>query len=132
MSSWSEELENRDNFSAARGPQWYAIRVRTRTEKMVATLAGNKGFETFLPVYETRRKWSDRYQSVELPLFPGYVFSRLNIDHRFPLLTIPSVLHFVGIGKTPVAVDPEEISAIQTAVGSGLLTEPWPFIEAGD
>src|SRR5271156_4624653 len=115
MSSWSEESENRDNFSEARAPQWFAMRVRTRTEKMVATLATNKGFETFLPVYETRRKWSDRYQTVEEPLFPGYVFSRLHVENRFPLLTIPSVLHFVGIGKTPLPVDAEEIRTIQSA-----------------
>jgi transcription antitermination factor NusG len=111
--------------------QWFAIRVKSRCEKVVSTIARNKGFEEFLPLYESRQRWSDRSKSVEFPLFPGYVFCRLNPQHRLPLLTIPGVLHFVGIGKTPVPIDDEEIIAIQSAVKSGLSAEPWPFLEAG-
>ncbi len=111
--------------------QWFALRVKSRCEKLVTTMARNKGFEEFLPLYECHRRWSDRLKSVELPLFPGYVFCRLNPQHRLPLLTIPGVLHFVGIGKAPVPIDDEEITAIQSAVKSGLSAEPWPFLEAG-
>jgi len=111
--------------------QWLALRVKSRSEKVVSTIARNKGFEEFLPVYECRQRWSDRLKSVEFPLFPGYVFCRLDPRHRLPLLTIPGVLQFVGIGKTPVPIDDEEIIAIQSAVKSGLSSEPWPFLEAG-
>jgi transcription antitermination factor NusG len=111
--------------------RWFALRVKSRCEKLVTTMARNKGFEEFLPLYECHRRWSDRLKSVELPLFPGYVFCRLNPQHRLPLLTIPGVLHFVGIGKAPVPIDDEEITAIQSAVKSGLSAEPWPFLEAG-
>jgi len=111
--------------------QWFALRVKSRSEKVVSTIARNKGFEEFLPVYECRQRWSDRLKSVEFPLFPGYVFCRLDPRHRLPLLTIPGVLQFVGIGKTPVPIDDEEIIAIQSAVKSGLSSEPWPFLEAG-
>ncbi len=47
------------------------------------------------------------------------------------MLTIPGVLHFVGIGKAPMPVEECEITAIQAAVQSGLVTEPWPFLEVG-
>jgi transcription antitermination factor NusG len=112
--------------------RWFAVRVKSRCEKVVAQMAEGRGFEEFLPVYRSRRKWSDRQQDVELPLFPGYLFCRLNPEHRLPLLTIPGVLHIVGIGKTPVPVDDFEIAAIQGAVQSGLSAEPWPFLEVGD
>lgn len=111
--------------------RWFALRVKSRSEKVVATIARNKGFEEFLPLYQSRRRWSDRLKAVELPLFPGYVFCRLDPQHRLPLLTIPGVLHFVGIGKNPVAIEDMEIASIQTAVRSGLMTEPWCFLEAG-
>ncbi|MGA2040531.1 MAG: UpxY family transcription antiterminator [Bryobacteraceae bacterium] len=111
--------------------QWFALRVKSRAEKGVSAMARNKGFEEFLPVYESRRRWSDRLKSVDCPLFPGYVFCKLDPRYRLPLLTIPGVLHFVGIGKTPVAIEDEEIVAIQSAVKSGLAAEPWPFLEAG-
>jgi transcription antitermination factor NusG len=114
-----------------RPAQWFALRVKSRCEKAVAMIAQNKGFEEFLPLYQSQRRWSDRLKSVELPLFPGYLFCRLDPQHRLPLLTIPGVLHFVGIGKTPAPIEDAEITAIQTAVRSGLWTEPWPFLEIG-
>jgi len=111
--------------------QWFALRVKSRCEKVVSTIARNKGFEEFLPLYKSRQRWSDRVKSVEFPLFPGYVFCRLDPQYRLPLLTIPGVLHFVGIGKIPVPIDDSEILAIQSAVASGLSTEPWPYLEVG-
>jgi len=111
--------------------RWFALSVKSRCEKIVSTIARNKGFEEFLPLYKRRQRWSDRMKSVEFPLFPGYVFCRLDPLHRLPLLTIPGVLQFVGIGKTPVAIDDEEIGAIQSALSSGLSTEPWPYLEVG-
>jgi transcription antitermination factor NusG len=111
--------------------QWFALRVRSRYEKLVATMANSMGFEDFLPVYQSHRRWSDRVKLVELPLFPGYVFCRLNAEHRLPLLTIPGVLHFVGIGRVPVPIADAEIAAIQKALQSGVSAEPWPFLEAG-
>src|SRR5579863_2483916 len=92
---------------------WFALRVKSRSEKIVATIARNKGFEEFLPLYQSRRRWSDRFKSVELPLFPGYVFCRLNPEFRLPLLTIPGVMSFVGIGKVPVPIEEAEIAAIK-------------------
>ena len=110
---------------------WFALRVKSRTEKVVSTIARNKGYEEFLPLYQCRRKWSDRFKSVELPLFPGYVFCRLNPEFRLPLLTIPGVMSFVGIGKVPVPIEEAEIAAIQGAIGAGLSAEPYPFLEIG-
>jgi transcription antitermination factor NusG len=111
--------------------RWFALRVQSRCEKVVAAIARNKGFEEFLPLQQGCRRWSDRLKAIDLPLFPGYLFCRLDPQRRLPLLTIPGVLHFVGIGKIPSPIEDGEIAAIQTAVGSGILTEPWPFLEAG-
>jgi len=121
-------LEERPNSTQY---PWFALRVKSRTEKVVATIARNKGYEEFLPLYQSRRKWSDRYKSIQMPLFPGYVFCRLNPEFRLPLLTIPGVMNFVGIGKTPIAIDESEIASIQAAIGAGLSAEPYPFLQVG-
>ena len=110
---------------------WFAVRVKSRAEKVVSMMARNKGFEEFLPLYESRRNWSDRTKSVEMPLFPGYVFCRLYAERRLPILTIPGVLYFVGIGKTPMPVEENEIAAIRRAIESELSAEPWPFLQIG-
>jgi transcription antitermination factor NusG len=112
-------------------PQWFALRVRSRCEKVVAVAARSKGFEDFLPLHRRRQRWSDRSKWVDVPLFPGYLFCRLNPEDRFSLLTIRGVMHIVGVGRIPEPVDEQEISAIQHAICSDAQVEPWPFLEAG-
>jgi transcription antitermination factor NusG len=112
------------------GP-WYALRVRSRHENTVATHLQGKGYKPLLPLYKCRRRWSDRLKEIELPLFPGYVFCQFNPLNRLPILSIPGVVHVVGVGRTPVSIDENEIAAIQAAVKSGLPSQPWPFLQVG-
>jgi len=110
---------------------WYALRVRSRHENTVASHLRARGYESFLPLYKCQRRWSDRLKEIELPLFAGYVFCQFNLLDRLPILTVPGVVHVVGVGRTPVAIDETEIAAIQAAVKSGLPRQPWPFLEIG-
>ena len=79
----------------------------------------------------SRHRWSDRSQMISKPLFPGYVFCRLDPMYRLPLLTIPGVINLVAVGKTPVPIDDSEIAAIRSVMHSQLDTEPYPFPEGG-
>ena len=90
-----------------------------------------KGYDEFLPFYLDCRRWSDRMKRLELPLFEGYVFCRLDPVYRLGILTIPGVIQFVGAGRVPTAVNAEEIEALRVACDSGLSTMPWPFLELG-
>ena len=53
---------------------WYALRVKSNFERASAAILSGKGFETYLPLYRELRRWSDRANVTEVPLFPGYVF----------------------------------------------------------
>jgi transcription antitermination factor NusG len=119
------DLENLDSR------QWYALRVKSNCEKLVAAAVRNKGFEEFLPLYRSCHRWSDRVKSIELPLFPGYTFCRIDPNFRLPILTIPGAMNFIGIGKVPVPIEDSEITAIQDAVRSGLPAEPWTYLNVG-
>ena len=110
---------------------WYALQVRTRLEKTAANYLGNQGYEEYLPLYKSRRSWSDRTKTLELPLFPGYTFCRFNVERRLPILLAPGVLSIVGFGKIPVAISDEEILAIQTITASKLQYGPWPDVREG-
>ena len=111
--------------------RWFALRVKTGHEKPVSAGVGSKGFEHFLPLHQHRRRWSDRMKSTEVPLFPGYLFCRLNVERRIALLTIPGVMHFVGMGKVPIPIPDSEVEGIQTALRAGRFAEPWPFLQVG-
>jgi transcription antitermination factor NusG len=110
---------------------WFALRVRPNYEKPVAAALRGKGFQEFLPLIESRRQWSDRVKVMNLPLFPGYLFCRLNLDERMPLLTTPGFLYLVGVGRNPEPVNESEIEAIQSVLRSGLPVTPWPSLMVG-
>lgn len=84
-----------------------------------------------MPLYTARRRWSDRVKELQLPLFDGYVFCRLNLLYRMPALTVPGVIQFVGLGKNPAPIEEHEIDALQAVVKSGLPSMPWPFLKVG-
>ena len=120
-----EEIDNH------RSHRWFALRVRSHCERTVAEVIRHKGFEEFLPLCQCRHRWSDRLKSMELPLFPGYVFCRIDPKLRLTVLTIPGAVHFVGVGKTPIPIEEAEIAALRNAMRSGLATEPWAYREVG-
>ena len=90
-----------------------------------------RGYDPFLPTYVVKRRWSDRVESLELPLFPGYLFGRLNLKSRLPIVTTPGVNFIVGIGKAPEPIDEQEIESLRTIVSSGIYYEPYPYLAAG-
>ena len=110
---------------------WFALQVRSRHEKIVSLSLTAKGYETFLPVYERKRHWSDRIKKSEAPLFEGYLFCRLNPEMRLPILLVPGAIRFVGIGNTPAPVDDHEIDALQAVARAGARVVPWPFLQQG-
>jgi transcription antitermination factor NusG len=110
---------------------WFALRVKPNYEKRVATALRGKGLEELLPLYRSKRRWSDRVKVLDLPLFPGYLFCRLDLAARLPLLTTPGFLYIVGVGKTPQPVDEAEILAIQSVMRSGVPVTPWPSLVVG-
>jgi len=110
---------------------WFAVRVRSRYEHAVAIHLQGRGYESFVPLYRCRRRWSDRFREIDLPLFAGYVFCQFDPLNRLPVVSIPGVVCVVGVGRTPVPIDQTEICAIRAAAKSGLPCQPWPFLQIG-
>lgn len=111
---------------------WFAILARTGREKTANLLLENSGYECFLPVSKSTRRWSDRTKVIEVPLFPGYLFCRMNPHNRLTVLMTPGVMQIVGVGKAPIPVEEEEIAAVQRVQKSGLSAMPWPYMQIGN
>jgi transcription antitermination factor NusG len=111
---------------------WYALQVHQRTEKLTAQLLSLKGYEPFLPTYLRTRKWSDRIKTFDDPLFPGYLFCRLDPRVRLPILTTPGVTSIIGAGKEPIAIPETEVNAVWRIVESAASAEPWPYLTCGE
>jgi len=111
---------------------WRAIYTRHQHEKVIARLLSEKGFEVFLPLYQTARRWKDRIKELSLPLFPCYVFIWGGLERRLDILTTPGIHSFVSIGNHPAVIPPIEIEAIRQAIAKGSAVEPHPFLKSGD
>jgi transcription antitermination factor NusG len=110
---------------------WFALQVRSRRELPISAHLKGQGFECFLPMYKSTRRWSDRVKEVDQPLFPGYLFCRFDLHNRGPLLMTPGIQQIVGIGRTPMPVEETEMESIRQALASGLPSQPWPYLELG-
>ncbi len=112
---------------------WYAVNTRPRYEKKVADGLRAKGISVLLPLFAESHRWSDRQRVVQLPLFAGYVFVRLDatLEARIPVLRTPGVLEFVGVRGVGVAIPEEEIEAVQTLMEQGVLITPHMFLQVG-
>jgi transcription antitermination factor NusG len=110
---------------------WYAIRVKPNFEFVTSRALRAMGYDEFLPVYRSRRAWSDRVKELDMPLFSGYLFSRFDKRDPYRVLNTPGVVHVVSAGREPVPVDPGEIQSLQVICGSGVAAEPWPFLKVG-
>jgi transcription antitermination factor NusG len=113
--------------------RWYAIRTRSRHEKVVANELAQRGIEAFLPVVTSVRRWSDRKMSVELPLFPGYAFVRVAYfsGERVRVLQANGVAGFVGPNPSGVSIPDEQIEAIRTLLVTKVAVEDHPFLKVG-
>jgi transcription antitermination factor NusG len=110
---------------------WFAIQTRPRHERAVERQLAYKGYEVFLPTYRVRRRWSDRTKEIECPLFDGYVFCRLDLGRLQRIVTTPGVISIVGTAREPVAVEEDEIMAVQRLLLVTRSVEPWPFLHVG-
>jgi transcription antitermination factor NusG len=113
-------------------PAWHAIYTRHQHEKMVAQILTSKGFETFLPLYVSSHRWSDRTKLISLALFPCYVFLKGGLDRRLDLVTTPGIHSLVSCAGQPAAIPTDEMNALRRAVETGASIEPHPFLKCGD
>jgi transcription termination/antitermination protein NusG len=107
---------------------WFAVYVKYRHEKTTTLALKSKGYESFLPTYVKVHKGGKKF---ELPLFPGYVFCRLETSNALPVLTIPGVFSIIGKGRDPELISEVDIEGIKRMVDSGLTLCPWPYVFRG-
>jgi transcription antitermination factor NusG len=112
-------------------PRWYALRVAPNAEKAVAQSLRLRGVQEFLPLYTSRRRWSDRTKTLDLPLFPGYVFLRADLDRAPRLVTLPGVRGFVGFTRSPEPIPDAEIDAVQRILDSQRRLQPMKLLREG-
>ena len=110
---------------------WYALYTCPRHEKCVAYQIEQRSISCFLPLYRSVRRWKDRRKELELALFPGYVFVRIDLKDRLRVLALPSAVRLVSFNGQPAVLPEAEIEQLrQRLSGSGCI-EPHPYLRVG-
>jgi transcriptional antiterminator NusG len=114
-------------------PRWYAIRTRSRHEKLVARQLERQGIQAYLPLVTKINNWSDRRKEVEEPLFSGYAFVRLNHSSgdRLRVLQTQGVVSFVGVQGSGVPIPDYEIENINLLLSSRVAYQERPYLHVG-
>ncbi|TKB95359.1 MAG: UpxY family transcription antiterminator [Nitrospira sp.] len=110
---------------------WYALRTRSRHEKLVREQLTNQGIEPLLPTVKRLSQWKDRKKEIEVPLFSGYCFVHFSSEQKLPVLKTIGVIDIVGSGQRPEPIPDEEIAAIKTLMTSVLPYDPHPYLHEG-
>jgi transcription antitermination factor NusG len=110
---------------------WYALTVHPKHEHLAARGLRAQGFEVYLPIHRARRQWSDRTKSLDLILFPGYLFCRFGAQDKLRVMTSAAVRGIVRSGRQPIPVDDVEIASIRTLIASGRPIDLCPFLSIG-
>lgn len=114
------------------GRKWYAVSTICRHEKRVAAYLKLLEIEHYLPLYRANRRWSDGSRPVlDLPIFPSYVFVRMDLAMRGRVLAIPGIVSIVnGVGNKPAHIPDQEIETLLSGL-SAYRAEPHPLLVAG-
>jgi transcription antitermination factor NusG len=110
---------------------WFAVYTTCRHEKRVARHMEQRQIEHFLPLYRTEHRWKDGTQAlVDLPLFPGYVFARIELHHRVSVLEVPGVVSILGTESRPTPLPEFEVEILRAGLRPNV-AEPHPLLTVG-
>lgn len=110
---------------------WYVAQTQMRGEQRAQVNLERQGFHTYLPRYRRERRHARRRDVVRAPLFPGYIFVRLDLETA-PWRSINGtfgVSRLVCHGERPAALPRgvvEEIAARESNDGL-IVLKPRPF-----
>ncbi len=110
-------------------PQWHVLQVRRRFERIIVSRVGECAVDAYLPLRRIDRPANTH--SIEVPLFPGYVFCKCDAVRVRSLWRLPGVLAIVR-GTDGIHVIPEQqIADVRRILASGWRVQPCQFIERG-
>lgn len=115
------------------GVRWYAIQTKGNKERDVAKRLMDLKLEVFLPWLRDRRRIGSKYQWVLVPLFPGYLFCRLDIVVSGKAARYsPGVKDFLKFGNEITEISNDIIVALQERCPRGVAAIDPVSLAAGD
>ncbi len=92
---------------------WIVGYTLPQCERTLQVKLQRSGVECFLPMRQETRNWTDRQKTVDVPVFPNYIFIRTTMAKRFELLSNRELVKYVTFGDAPATVRDDEMALLQ-------------------
>jgi transcription elongation factor/antiterminator RfaH len=98
---------------------WYVLHTKSRFENVVNEGLIKKSIEVFLPKIQVKSKRRDRKTMIRVPLFPGYLFvkSDLNPYEHLEIVKTVGAVRLIGNKDGPIPVLSDTIKSLEIMVG---------------
>lgn len=99
---------------------WYALHTKSRFENVVNEGLAKKTLDVFLPKITVKSRRRDRHKMIRVPLFPGYVFVRtdLNPYEHIEILKTTGAVRLIGSTQGPVPITDATIESLKIMVST--------------
>lgn len=114
---------------------WYLIHTHPRQERKALENIERQGYGAFLPLMRSRKRCKGRLADVVEPMFPRYLFVRLNTttDNWRPLHSTLGVSALVRFGVEPARVPPKLVELLRDRAGDdGIRNMPVSELNVGE
>jgi len=118
-----------DLFPADPLDTWFVLRTKSRQEKILANELRSRGISNFLPIVSCTKYYGGRKATVELPVFPGYLFLRGDMDQAYDADRTRRVAQIIKVSDQD-RLD-RELRSIHMALSGGAPLDPFPYLRAG-
>ena len=92
---------------------WLVVYTKPRQEKKLAGRLTQMGYEVYCPTQRIKKRWSDRWKWIELPLFTSHLFIKIDPERREAIYFVPGFVRFLFWLKRPAQVRPKEIDTLK-------------------
>lgn len=113
--------------------KWYVVYAQAGKEQVAVQNLIKQGFTTYLPRYRKRCRHARRVYDVMTPLFPRYLFVRMNpaLQRWRSINGTIGVSYLLSDGPDPIAIPDEIIDAIHDQERDGIVQVAPPSFAKG-
>lgn len=128
---FGKPIQRAENIAGCNDPDgrlWYAVKSKSRQERIVATNLGRAGIPIFFPQIKESRKVRQKLVLTFEPLFPGYLFAKFDATSEYRTVKYARGVHgIVSFGMRPAVVDEGLIQAIRERLDGPSTSQVNPF-----
>ncbi|UII27577.1 UpxY family transcription antiterminator [Fulvivirga maritima] len=93
--------------------KWHVVYTMPNFEKKLSRLFLKKGIECFLPTQQVIKQWSDRKRMIEVPVFPNYLFVKIEKSLKYHVLSTKGVVRFIEYQNEMASIPAEKMKDLK-------------------